>query len=34
LEWWFAVLGGAATGLMFRAIFWALENIEVKFKDE
>jgi hypothetical protein len=34
LEWWIAVLGGAATGLLFKAVYLALEDIEVKFKDE
>jgi len=34
LEWWIAVLGGAATGLLFKAVYLALEDIEVNLKDE
>jgi hypothetical protein len=34
LEWWVAVLGGAATGLLFKAVYLALEDIEVNLKDE
>jgi len=34
LEWHVAVLGGIATGLIFKAALWALEPVEVNFKDE
>jgi len=34
LEWWIAILGGAATGLLFNAVLWAMEDIEVDLKDE
>jgi len=33
LEWWVAVLGGAATGLLFKAVYWVLKPVEVNFKD-